>query len=411
MIQFNPFRALRPEPKEAAGIVSPPYDVVDTKEARVLAQGKPNSFLRVVRSEIELPEDADPYGDAVYKKALENLERMIGQGLFLKDQEECYYIYRIISGSHRQTGLVGLASVDDYLNNKIKKHELTVKAKEDDRTNHIDRVNANTGPVFLTYRNAAVPGIAEFMDMTADNSTPLYDVAVENGDRHMLYRINNAEEKKRLHAHFASLDALYIADGHHRAASAARVGVLRRERGAAGKSHNSFMAVSFPDEQLRILPYNRVVRDLNGLSPEQFLERLGVFFEIREGLSALRMHEMNLYLSGKWMHMKVKPSVYEDADEIHALDVSVLQDHVLGPMLDITDPRTSKRIAFVGGIRGDEELIRLVKSGDFAAACSMFPTTVGQLIRIADAGKIMPPKSTWFEPKLKSGFLVHRLDY
>ncbi len=414
MPAIKPFRALRPKQDLAASIVSPPYDVVDTQEARALAEGKPLSFLRVIRSEIEFSSEMDPYSHDVYAKARANLDKMAAESIFFYEEKPCLYVYRIFSGQHRQTGLVALCSVDDYLNEKIKKHELTVKVKEDDRTKHIDTVNANTGPVYLTYRDAAAPELAKFLDNAADTRPPLYDVTVENGDRHQIFRIDDAGEIAETVKHVAGLSALYIADGHHRAASAVRVGTMRRQN--AGKhtgveAFNFFMAVSFPDTQLRILPYNRVVRDLNGMSAGQFLAKIGEKFDIAEGKVSLKSHEMNMYLDGVWRNLKVKTEFAGGQDETKSLDVSILQNHILTPLLNIEDPRTSKRIAFVGGIRGDEELVRLVQGGEFVAAFSMFPTTMRQLLSVADAGKIMPPKSTWFEPKLKSGFLVHRLDY
>jgi uncharacterized protein (DUF1015 family) len=419
MVSIRAFRAVRPDPSQADRIVSVPYDVLDRDEARAMADGNPVSFLRVVRSDLEFPDSVGPYDDQIYARAKENLEKFIADGNLVRESEDCLYIYRLNRGDHQQTGLVTVSAIDDYLNDIIKKHEFTRPEKEKDRTTHIDRLSANTGPVFLLYRSAEQAEIAKIMDGHADANTPLYDVSFDDGVRHRVYPVAKGDLQKQLLDLFAKLKATYIADGHHRAASANSIGRKRRE--SAGGSvtgeelFNFFLTVIFPDDQMAILPYNRAVKDLNGLSPRDFLKRVEENFSVRAGekIENPGVHELNMYLTdgkggGEWYALRAAEATYAGADEINSLDVSVLQNHLLAPVLDIADPRTSDRIIFVGGIRGDGELERLVKGGKFAVAFAMPPVTTGQLLDVADAGKVMPPKSTWFEPKLRSGFLVHR---
>ncbi len=410
-MRLFPFRALRPVPGRAADIVSVPYDVVNTEEARALAEGRPLSFLRVVRSEIELAPDQDPYAEAVYTRARDNLDRYLTDGHMIADPESAFYIYRLNMGARQQTGLVSTAAIDDYFAGLIKKHELTRADKQRDRTRHIEVTGANTGPVFLTYRDAEEPGLALWMDRHADQATPLYDVTADDGVRHRVYRLAGADEIETLRSLAANLRALYIADGHHRAASGCEAGRRLREikgPGTGNEPYNRLMVVSFPDRQLHILPYNRAVKSLNGNSPEIFLEKIKAKFEISEG-AGVGPRRMRMFLGGRWFGLVAREATFAGAGLIESLDVSILQSHLLGPVLGIEDPRTSDRISFIGGIRGEAELERLVDSGAYAVAFSLAPVSLAELIQVADAGEIMPPKSTWFEPKLRSGFVVHRI--
>ena len=413
MIRISPFKALRPLPEAAPDIISVPYDVVDTEEARNMAQGKPLSFLRVIRSEIEFPPGADPYGSEIYARARENLHKLLEDGHLIRETEDCFFIYRLEHGGRSQTGVVARIHAEEYFNGRVKRHELTRPEKEKDRTEHVDRTGANTGPVFMAYRSDQAPGLTDYLEQLAGEMEPLYDIQREDDVRHKIYRVEPGPEQDRLQELYSGLDCVYIADGHHRAASAANVCRLRQERFGQGNSedpHNWFLCVSFPDEQLSILPYNRAVRDLNGLKNEEFLELLEKDFTLVPGKQEVQKREINLYLGGKWTHLKAKEHATSGTDEISGLDVSILQERILGPILGIDDPRLSDRIKFVGGIRGDEELERLVDEGRYAVSFSMHPTSMNELLAVADADKIMPPKSTWFEPKLCSGFLINPLD-
>jgi len=411
MVKVNSFRALRPIKDRASEIICPPYDVVDTEEARELAGDNKNSFLHVVRSEIDFPPGHNPYGDDVYKKAHANLQRLISEGLMVRDSASTVFVYRLDYGEKFQYGLVSCLNVDDYADDRIKKHEFTRREKEDDRTKHIDTLGANSGLIYLMYKNSALPDLAVLLQKSAESGDALYDFT-ENSVRHRIY--DAGKSTAALIAAAEKLEAVYIADGHHRAASSARVANMRRER--AGKydgseSFNWFLTVLFPDHQLNILPYNRAVQDLNGLSEEEFMSRVKTGFSVSEGKKdKLDLHEFNMYLGGGWYTLRAGEALYANANEVDSLDVSILQNNILSEILGVDDPRTSERIKFVGGIRGDSELEKLVKSGKFAVAFSLHPVTTSQLISISDAGKVMPPKSTWFEPKLKSGFLVNLLD-
>ncbi len=414
MVEIRAFRALRPDPAFADQIVSVPYDVVDRDEARAMAKGAPWRFLRITRSDLEFGDDVDPYSDAVYERAVHNLKKFVGAGKLLRESSDHVYIYRLNQGERRQTGLVALSAIDDYLDDRIKKHELTRPDKERDRTVHIDRTGANTGPVFLLYNNNDAPRLAQLMDQHADATAPLYDVSFDDGVRHRIWPVGPGAQQDELLQLYRSLPASYIADGHHRAASAVSVGKARRS--AAGKSSgaelfNFFLTVSFPDHQLTILPYNRVVADLNGLSADQFLASAAEKFEINDQRSSnLAADQCALFMDGQWRTLRARPGSYAASDPISSLMVSVLQENLLRPVLGIEDPRTSNRIAFIGGIRGESELERLVDSGRYRLAFSLPAVSPAQLIAVSDAGKIMPPKSTWFEPKLRSGFLVHLID-
>lgn len=407
-MEFRPFRALRPLPQYAAAIASLPYDVVDEDEARLEVRRRPLSFMHVERPEVDLPPGTDPHDPAVYRQARLNLDAYEERGLMAQDPHPMFYVYRQAMGERSQTGLVGLASVDEYLEGIIRRHELTRAEKEADRVRHVDATDAHSSPVFLAYRHTdAVDAVVARVTTGA----PAYDFTTDDGVRHHLWLLDDPADVERVRAGFAALRHAYVADGHHRTASAARVALLRRQRQGAGE-HDLFMAVAFPDTELRILAYNRVVADLNGLSSQEFLARLGKAFEVTVTAAAARpaaTHEFGMYLLGEWHRLVPRPGTWDEADPVRALDVSILQDLVLGPILGIRDPRTDTRIDFIGGIRGPEELERRVDLGRDALAFALHPTSMDELMAIADAGAIMPPKSTWFEPKLRSGLFVHRL--
>ena len=416
MLRIRAFQGLSPAPQLAAEVACVPYDVVNREESAALAEGKPHSLLHVDRAEIDLPAETDPYSPVVYETARKNLEKLQQEGALLREGAPAIYLYQQRMGNHVQTGLAAVCHVDDYVHERannpkardiIKKHERTRQEKEDDRTRLIGALRANTGPVFLTYRDRA-----EIDAIIAEEQKrpPAYDFVAPDGIAHTVWRIASPAVIDRLVKEFAQLPCSYVADGHHRTASAARVGLeLRANDPSANgnKDYDWFLAVLFPANQLQILPYNRVVKDLNGQTPEAFLAAVGQAFEMRPNGSPkpLQPGQVRMYFGGKWYDLSWKPDAA--ADPIAQLDVSALQDRILAPILGIDDPRTSKRVDFIGGIRGTDELVRLVDSGKAAVAFSMYPTTVEQLMAIADAGQIMPPKSTWFEPKLRSGLFVH----
>ncbi|MEQ1861261.1 MAG: DUF1015 family protein [Chthoniobacteraceae bacterium] len=416
MLRIRPFQGLCPAPHLVNEITCVPYDVVDRDEAAALAAGSPNSLLHVDRAEIDLPADASPYSGAVYETARRNFNRLQECGALVREAAPSLYLYEQRMGDHAQTGLATVCHMDDYVHERaenpeardiIKKHERTRQEKEDDRTHLIGTLRANTGPVFLTYRDH---GAIDALVAQEKQLPPAYDFVAPDGVRHTVWRINQPEVSARFVAEFAKLPAAYVADGHHRTASAARVGLELRasDPSATGnKDYDWFLAVLFPASQLQILPYNRTVRDLAGMSAREFLGRVGSVFTLNADgpPKPARPGEISMYLDGAWHQLTWQPA--PDADPISRLDVSGLQERLLAPLLGIDDPRTSKRIEFIGGIRGTDELVRLVDSGKAAVAFSMFPTTVEQLMAIADAGQIMPPKSTWFEPKLRSGLFIH----
>ena len=412
MAVFKPFRAYRPEAGSAHKVAALPYDVMSSSEAREMVKGKPESFLHVDRAEVDLDPEVDIYSDEVYARAAANLRGMIENGIYLHDDEAYFYIYRLVMGQRTQTGVVGCASVDDYLEDNIRKHELTRAEKEEDRIRHVDVCNANTGPIFLTYRKKA--GLTRMTEEWTAKHAPVYDFEAEDGVRHTVWVVDDAEAISRLEAAFAEVPAFYIADGHHRAASAAKVGLKRRAQheGYSGEEDfNFFLAVLFPDDELSILDYNRVVSDLNGMTAAEFLAALGEKFEVTPCDTRVKpseRHTFGMYLRGKWYLLAARPLTYDEGDPVGRLDVSILQENLLSPLLGIGDPRKDDRIRFVGGIRGLEELEKLVDGG-MAVAFSMYPTTVEDLMSIADNGKTMPPKSTWFEPKLRSGLFIHKL--
>ena len=400
----QPFSALRPKPDLAAKICELPYDVMSSDEARRIAAGNPLSFLHVSKPEIDLPPGTDPYGAEVYARGRENFQKLITDGALQPDVRPCFYLYRQVMGAHSQTGLVAVASCDEYLSGTIKKHELTRPDKEEDRVRHIETLNAQTGPVFLTYR--AVPDLDRFVARKIAGK-PEVDFTAPDGVRHTSWTLADIEDLKFIWAQFAKVPALYIADGHHRCAAAARISQSRQGAGESGH----FLAVIFPHNQLQILPYHRVLKHLNGWPPEQILEILGSIFVIDpEGSGAPRAkHEVGFYFQGQWRTLLFRKKFIPEDQPLAALDVALLQTHVLSPVFGINDPRTSADISFVGGIRGPGELKRLVDSGEYACAFAMFPTDIDDLMQIADAGGLMPPKSTWFEPKLRDAMFCHMI--
>lgn len=408
MAIIRSFQALRPLAERAKQVASVPYDVVSTAEARALAADNPLSFLHVSRPEIDLPDGTDPYSDQVYRKALENYEQLKKECPLETEDVPSIYLYRQIMGEHEQIGVVACCSLDDYDQEIIRKHERTRRDKEDDRTRHMLVLRAQTGPVFLTYRaNREI----DTMVMETTMANAIFDFTAEDGVQHTVWRV--PDPVRFVHA-FREIPYLYIADGHHRAASAARARAELKEQsfGHTGdEEYNFFLAVMFPDDQLQILPYNRVVRDLNGLSPEQFLEAVRKSFDVKEEGSPTpdSPGKWSMYLGGQWYGLTPGAGVPEPQGTVAGLDVSVLQDRLLDPILGIKDVRTDKRIDFIGGSRGTKELEKLVAEGKAAVAFSLHPTTIEELLRVSDAGEIMPPKSTWFEPKLRDGLLIHTI--
>lgn len=411
MAVVKPFICIRPAKEHAAEVAALPYDVYNRKEACAAVKGNPLSFLNIDRAETQFSDDVDTYADCVYEKARELLDSQIADGIYVTDAGDHYYLYELTMDGRSQTGIVACCSIDDYVNGVIKKHENTREEKELDRIRHVDTVNAQTGPIFLAYRqNIALKEI-----VAEEKTKPaLYDFVSDDGIRHRVWRIDGADRTDAIEAAFAAIPSTYIADGHHRAASAVKVGLKRRTKhpGYTGEEpFNYFLSVLFPDEELMILPYNRVVRDLNGMNTEQFFEKLKEKFELeeigKEPYAPVQKGTFGMYLDGTWYALKILPQ-YRSADPVKGLDVSILQDHLLAPVLGIGDPRTDKRIDFIGGIRGLKELERRVGE-DMEVAFSMYPTSIEELLSVADAGLLMPPKSTWFEPKLRSGLFIHRL--
>ncbi len=404
MASVRPFAALRPRADLARSICELPYDVMSSDEARVLARENPLSFLHVSKPEIDLPPGADLYSPAVYAKGRENFTRLIRDDCLRQDVQSAFYLYRQIMGSHVQVGLVATASCQEYLAGGVKKHELTRPDKEDDRVRHIEALDSQTGPVFLTYR--AIQAIDDFVDRTV-TKTPAVDFTAADGVRHTSWNVTDQGDIRFIETEFAKIPFLYIADGHHRSAAAARVFQTRAGAGQSGR----FLSVIFPHRQMQILPYNRVLKDFNGQTAAGLFAALeGIFqSESGDGSRPRRKHQIGLYMEGRWQALVFRETVTQVSDPIEGLDVTLLQKLVLEPLFGIADPRTSKRINFVGGIRGPRELERLVNEGEYACAFSMFPTGIEDLMAIADGGGIMPPKSTWFEPKLRDGMFCHLL--
>jgi len=407
------FAGLRPVTARAADVVAPPYDVVSEAEARALAEGRPYSFLHVSRPEIDLPPGTDPYSPAVYARAAANLAAMVSAHVLARDPAPCFYVYRLTMGSHVQTGLVGAAAVAAYDAGRIKKHEFTRPVKEDDRVRQIEALNAQTGPVFLVYRSE--PTIDGELARAA-GAAPEVDVTARDGVRHEVWTIRDGATLARLTAAFDRLPALYVADGHHRSAAASRVCAAHRAANPAhtgDESYNYFLAVIFPHDQMQILDYNRLVRDLNGHEATEFLATVRRSFAVEAVAGAVRparSGEVGMYLDGRWYRLAIDPARVPVEDPVGRLDVSLLQDNLLGPVLGIDDPRRDERIDFVGGIRGLGELERRVASGGWRVAFALYPTSMEMLMAVADAGEVMPPKSTWFEPKLADGLVSHVLD-
>ncbi|BFG71329.1 DUF1015 domain-containing protein [Sediminibacterium sp. KACHI17] len=407
MASIKPFKALRPQPQLAKQVASRPYDVLNSAEAKIEAQGNPSSFLHITKSEIDLPDGIDIHSQAVYEQAKSNLDAFIKREVLFQESKECYYIYQLIMNGRKQTGLVCVSSIDDYENDIIKKHEFTRPEKELDRINHIRTSGAQTGNVFLAYRNHSK--IDELIEKWKESKSPVYDFIADDEIQHTVWIVNDSDTCDEITSLFANeIPCTYIADGHHRAASAAKVRQALGDQ--SGPGADFFLTTLFPSNQLAILDYNRVVKDLNGLSPAAFLAALEKDFTVKPvGETAFKpgsLHHFGLFIEGNWYQLIAKPGTYTD-DPIGILDVTILQNLVLDGILGIKDPRTDVRVEFVGGIRGLGELEKKVNSGDFAAAFSLYPVTIDQLFDISDSGNVMPPKSTWFEPKLRDGLLTH----
>jgi uncharacterized protein (DUF1015 family) len=419
MITIKPFRGLRPADGYSADIISPPYDVLDSDEAREFARSRSHSFLHVTKPEIDLPKGINPHDPRVYAKGMENLKTYMIRGLLVQDEAPCLYIYKLRMGDHVQVGLVAAAAIEDYVTGRIKKNDYTRLDKEEDRASHIDCLNAQTGPAFMLYR--ARQDI-EQMIQSCMTGKPDYQFHAAYEVEHTLYIVRDAGWIEKMVAAFKTVDALYIADGHHRTAAATRVRDKRMKNNPdhTGKEpYNYFLTVIFPHDQLHILDYNRVVKDLNNYSPNALCEAISESFAVEpyipvEGMKKQfhpqKGHEFGMYLKGKWYRLTAKPGTFDENDPVEVLDVYIMQENLLAPVLDIQNPRTDNRIHFVGGIRGLEELEHLVDHGEYAVAFSMFPTSIEQLMSIADADRVMPPKSTWFEPKLGDGLITHLLD-
>ena len=414
MAVFKPFKALRPVNEFASKVAALPYDVMNSDEAREMVKGNPYSFLHVDKAEIDLEKGIDLYSDVVYEKAKENLEKLEKDGIMKQDEKACFYIYRQIMNGREQTGLVGCASIDDYINNQIKKHELTRADKEADRIRHVDTCDANTGPIFLCYKEC--DEVDEIVSDFKNNNSPVYDFLTEDGISNTVWVIEDEDLNNKLSSLLENAGAFYIADGHHRCASAVNVGKKRREQNkdySGIEEFNFFLAVLFPSKTLSIMDYNRVVKDLNGYTKDEFINKIKEKFDLektgsKEPYAPVEKHTFGMYLDNEWYVLKTKTGTFNENDPVERLDVSILQSNLLSPVLSIGDPRTDKRIDFIGGIRGLKELERRVKA-DMTVAFSMYPTTLDDLTDIADANKIMPPKSTWFEPKLLSGLFIHKL--
>jgi uncharacterized protein (DUF1015 family) len=411
MSVIRPFAGIRPRPEVASEVAAPPYDVVDYDEARAYVEMRPNSFLRVEKSEIELDRDLDPLDERIFENGAKNLQRLLDAGLMLRDETPCYYLYQQKMGDHVQVGVVAGASVEEYQTDLVKKHEHTRADKEEERTRHVDIVGANTGPVFLTYHASA--DVDAFVEQVRQRP-PEVDMVTEDGVGHTLWVISDGNEVDQLSLLFEKVPHLYVADGHHRSAAASRVQKKRKEANPShtgAEPYNYFLVVIFPHSQMKILEYNRYVLDLNGLSPVELKAAVGKAFDIAEARqpSPSTPKAFGMYLEGAWYRLRPKEGIYPPDDPVDSLDVAILQNNLLGPILGIGDPRTDKRIQFVGGIRGTGELERRVNERG-GVAFAMYPTSIEQLMAIADAGKVMPPKSTWFEPKLRSGMVVRSIN-
>ena len=411
MAVIKAFECIRPDEKVADRVAALPYDVYNREEALKEVEREPLSFLAIDRAETQFDSSVDTYADCVYDKARELLDGRIADGTFITDTDKAYYVYELTMNGRTQTGIAACASIDDYNNNIIKKHENTRADKEQDRINHVDRCSAQTGPIFLAYR---ADEVIRNEVAKAKEEKPLYSFTSPDGIRHHVYKISNAQSVENIEKAFAGIDDIYIADGHHRAASAVKVGLKRREEHpdyTGEEEFNYFLSVLFPDEELMIMPYNRVVKDLNGYSKEEFIKKIEEKFEIEESAAAVEpayKAEFGMYLDEKWYKLKAKKDILSD-DPVDGLDVAILQNNLLEPVLGIHDPKTDKRIDFVGGIRGLLELEKRCHT-DCVLAFSMYPTSIAELFAVADAGRLMPPKSTWFEPQLRSGLFIHKIE-
>ncbi len=408
----RPFRGLRARPDMARQVASPPYDVLNAKEARIMADNNPYSFLRVNKSELEFDDNVNPYSDEVYNRAKENLQKLEREGVMIRDPKPCFYLYRLTMNGRSQTGLVALTSVEEYDAGKIKKHEHTRPEKVEDRARHISMVGAQVGPVFTTFRfDSKIDSIFK----RVQNIPAQADFVSDDGIRHELWVVSDDKTIAEIIEAFARLDCLYIADGHHRSESAAELGRKMRaqNRNHTGKEpYNFFLNVIFPDTELAIMPYNRVIKDLNGMTLLQFLDKIKDKFSVTPQSSEVnpqKLHTFGFYCEGKWYLLGAREGTFDPNHPTKSIDASILADNLIGPILGITNPRTDKRIDFVGGIRGTQELVKLVDSGEFKAAFSLYPTSIEQLLNVADRGEVMPPKSTWFEPKLRDGMVVNIL--
>lgn len=411
MARIEPFKGIRPPKNLALAVAAPPYDVLNSQEAKVLSEGNPYSFLHISKPEIDLPEDVDHYSDAVYEKGIETFKRFMNEKILVQDMTRNFYLYKQIWGDHVQVGLVAGSSCQDYQDGIIKKHELTREDKEKDRTRHVNDLNANTEPVFLTFKQRdSIDALFE----KAMQKEPEYDFTKDDV-RNIFYVIDEPEMVEAIKEEFRKIDYVYVADGHHRSAAATNVKIQRESENknhTGNEEYNFFLTVIFPHNQMKIMPYNRVVKDLNGMCKAEFFHRIEEKFDYSETelKTPEKTTEFCMYIDGRWFLLKAKENSFDKNDAVEALDVSILQANLLDPLLGIKNPRKDKRIDFVGGIRGTAELERLVDSGEFKVAFSLYPTTIEQLFKVADAGSIMPPKSTWFEPKLKSGLVIHSLE-
>ncbi len=412
MPDIRPFKGLRPAKDLPEKVAAPPYDVLNSDEAREFAKDNPYSFLHVSKPEIDLPEGIDHYDEQVYEKGAENLKKLIQSKVLIQDDKPCFYVYRQIMGDHEQSGIVAAASVEDYNNGLIKIHEYTREDKEKDRAKHVDMLNANTGPVFLTYHSR------EELDALVEGckrNAPIYDFTSADGIQHTIWKVDDDALISAIQDEFNRLEALYISDGHHRSAAAARVQEIRKKNNPShtgDEEYNYFLTVIFPDDQLYIMDYNRVVTDLNGLSIQEFIGKITEKFDIIEVPSQYKpetKHSFGMYLEGKWYKLIAHEAIIDANDPVGSLDVSILHKNIMEPILGIMNPRKDKRIDFVGGIRGLTELEKLVDSGKFKVGFALYPTSIDDLMHVADSNNVMPPKSTWFEPKLRSGLIIHLL--
>ena len=410
MPDIKPFKGLRPDQKYAEKVAAPPYDVLNSEEARELAKDNSYSFLHVSKPEIDLSPDIDVHDEQVYEKGVENFKKMISEKMLLQEDKPCFYIYRQIMGDHEQTGIVAAASVEDYDKGVIKIHEYTREDKEQDRAKHVDMLGANTGPVFLTYH--AKDTINKIVE-ACKKDAPLYDFTSSDGIRHTVWKVSDPSIIQEIVKEFKTLDYLYVSDGHHRSAAASRVQKIRKENNphhTGDEEYNYFLTVIFPDDQLYIMDYNRVVNDLNGLSDDEFMRKVAEKFDIEKQSAQYKpemKHTFGMYIDSEWYKLTAKPGIFDEKNPVGSLDVSILHKNIMEPLLGILNPRKDKRIDFVGGIRGLGELEKLVNSGKFKVAFALFPTSIDDLMKVADSNNVMPPKSTWFEPKLRSGLITH----